>query len=375
MPTIRERKGREGETTFSVLIRRTGFPTRSETFSTRRKALDWAKTVEAEMIEGRHFRNAEARRRTIADAVDRYTAEELPRKRHGGMHAVCLPWWRERIGATKLADVTPALLIEQRGKLQRERFKRADAKAKRTKLAEGEEARTYTRSPATANRYMACLAHVFTVARKEWHWISNNPFDGVRKLRENAGRTRYLSDDERERLLAETAKDTTLHLLVTLALNTAARAGELTRLKWADVDMKEGRLLFRVTKNAQPRAAWIHSEALRLLKDHAKVRQLHRQEVFPGKGRGEYDYAKRFAAAVEAAEIADFRFHDLRHSAATYLAMLGATEQQLRAIGGWKSGIVSRYVHIAAADARDAMEKLANKLHPRVEGGSGDANN
>ena len=77
-----------------------------------------------------------------------------------------------------------------------------------------------------------------------------------------------------------------------------------------------------------------------------------------------------FTRACRLLGIQDLRFHDLRHSAATYLAMLGATEQQLRAIGGWKSGIVSRYVHIAAADARDAMEKLANKLHPKPEGGS-----
>lgn len=65
---------------------------------------------------------------------------------------------------------------------------------------------------------------------------------------------------------------------------------------------------------------------------------------------------------MKAAGIGSFRFHDLRHSAATYLAQLGATEQQLRAIGGWKSGVVSRYVHLAAEDAKDAMQALSNKL-------------
>jgi integrase len=365
MPTIRERTKLNGKRAFHVMVRRVGFPTRTASFPTRKQAEKWATTVEAEMIEGRHFRSADARRRTVADAIDRYTLEEMPRKRNGQMHKVCLPWWKEKIGTLKLGDVTPAVLVEQRAKLQRETFRRADPKAKRTQLKAGEEPRVYTRSASTANRYLSCLAHVFTVARKEWHWLSNNPFDGVRKLRENTGRTRFLSDDERGRLLAETAKDGTLHTLVTLALATAARAGELVRLHWSDVDLKEGRLLFRVTKNAQPRTAWVHGDALALLKEYGKVRQLHRPEVFPGKGRGEYDYAKPFAAAVAAAGIADFRFHDLRHSAATYLAMLGATEQQLRAIGGWKSGIVSRYVHIAANDARGAMQALANKLDGR----------
>ena len=120
-----------------------------------------------------------------------------------------------------------------------------------------------------------------------------------------------LSDDERTRLLAQTIKDPTLHVLVVLALSTAARAGELTGLQWKDVDLKEGRLLFRDTKNTETRAAWLYGDALRLLKDHAKVRQLHKDDVFPRGGKTRYDYAKPFSAAVAAAEVADFRFHDL----------------------------------------------------------------
>jgi integrase len=66
--------------------------------------------------------------------------------------------------------------------------------------------------------------------------------------------------------------------------------------------------------------------------------------------------------AVGAARIPNLRFHDLRHTAATYLAQGGATEQQLRAIGGWRSNIVSRYVHLAAEDAKPALERLATKV-------------
>jgi len=134
---------------------------------------------------------------------------------------------------------------------------------------------------------MATLSHVFTMCCGDWEWLpaGSNPFLGLSKLRESKGRTRNLSDDERDSLLAETAKDATLHTLVTLALATAARAGELVRLTWADVDLKDGRLLFRITKNAQPRTAWVRGDALDQLKQYAKARQLHRPEVFPGKGR------------------------------------------------------------------------------------------
>jgi hypothetical protein len=56
-----------------------GFPTPTASFPTRRLAERWAKTIEADMIEGRHFRGVEARRRTLGEAIDRYLAEELPR--------------------------------------------------------------------------------------------------------------------------------------------------------------------------------------------------------------------------------------------------------------------------------------------------------
>lgn len=363
MAAIRERKKADGSVVFHVQVRMSGFPARTASFPTKRQAERWGKTIEAEMIEGRHFRTAESRRRTVAQTIDRYLEEELPKKRSGDMHRICLRWWKEKLGQIKLGDVTPAILVEYRGKLARETYTRSDPKAKRTELKKGDEPRKYTRSNSSVNRYLACLSHVFTVARKEWHWVGHNPFDGVSKLRESKGRVRYLSEDERTRLLAQTESDKTLHALVVLALSTAARAGELLRLSWRDVDLKEGRLLFRITKNAEPRAVWLHGEALRLMKERSKVRLIKSDAVFPGAdGRGTYDYKKPFAAAIEAASIADFRFHDLRHSAATYLAMEGASEQQLRAIGGWKSGVVSRYVHIASTDAKDVLAKMNRKI-------------
>lgn len=85
-----------------------GFPARTASFPTKRAAERWAKTVEAEMIEGKHFRNSAARRRTLGAAIDRYLLEEVPKKRDGSMHHVRLPWWKEHAGNVKLAEVTPA---------------------------------------------------------------------------------------------------------------------------------------------------------------------------------------------------------------------------------------------------------------------------
>lgn len=359
MPTIRERLDRDGKRAFHVQIRMTGFPARTASFSTRRAAVRWAATIEAEMIEGRHFRSAEARRRTLAQAIDRYVLEELPKKR-GAMHGNHLAWWRAKIGALKLSDITPALVSEHRGKLARETYTRA--KQSKRSTIKGREPARFTRAPATTNRYLSALSHVFTMARKEWHWIAHNPVGAVRKLAEGPGRMRFLSHDERVRLLAETAKDPQLHTYTVLALSTAARAGELWNLKWRDVDLDAGRMHLQVTKNAQPRTAWVHGDALRLLKEHGKVRRLGDGAVFTSKTGKRYRYEKPFAAACKAAQLIDVRFHDLRHTAATMLAREGASEQQLRAIGGWRSGVVSRYVHLAAADARDVLEKMNKKI-------------
>lgn len=133
-------------------------------------------------------------------------------------------------------------------------------------------------------------------------------------------------------------------------------------MQWRDVDLKEGRLYLRKTKNAQPRTAWVHGEALRMLREHGKVRKLGDDRVFASVTGKRYRYDKPFGEACKAADVENFTFHGLRHSAATYLAREGATEQQLKAIGGWKSSVVSRYVHLAAEDAKSVLERMNAKI-------------
>ena len=386
MATIRERKTKSQRSIFHAQVRMAGYPARTASFPTRRQAERWAKTVEADMIEGRHFRNVEARRRTLADAIDRYTENELPKLRNGSTHRSNLPYWREVLGHLKLSEITPAIIVEHRDKLAAGTYTRAKPGAKGSTLKKGETARRFKRKPNTVNNYLVPLGRVFSVARKEWHWISNNPMDGVSKLNPGKGRARYLSEDERIRLLTETAKEPQLHCAVILALSTAARAGEIVNLRWSDVEfetqrgadnrvIEQARLLLRETKNAEPRAAWLHGEALRVMKDHkehgegrrlgkhrSKAREADDDRVFVSVKAKRYDYGDAFETAATAAKVTNFHFHDLRHSAATYLAREGATEQQLKAIGGWKSGVVSRYVHLAAEDAKAVLVRMNEKI-------------
>jgi integrase len=363
MAAIRERVTSKGTRRYHVQVRMTGFPARTASFPTRRQAERWARTIEGQMVDGRHFRDAEARNRTLAEAIDRYVLEEVPKKRDGRMHTVNLSWWRRKLGSTKLADITPAVLIDHRSRLQREPYRRADPTRPKSEH-EGGPVREYERSASTVNRYLAALSHVFTVARREWQWLHINPMENVGKLKEPGGRDRFLSREERMRLLKEARKDPALYTLVVLALSTAARAGELTGLRWSDVDLKNRRMVFRETKNNEQRSVWIPDQALRLLKKRVKARKPDEERVFASARvrDGTYDYTEPFAKACGAAGVEGFRFHDLRHSAATYLARAGATTEQLKAIGGWKSGVASRYVHLVGVDAQAVQKKMVTAI-------------
>lgn len=389
MATIRERTKIAGGKTvpvFHVQIRMAGFPPRTGSFPTRRLAERWATTIEAEMIEGKHFRSVEARRRTVTDAIYRHFTDELrlPKgltdraaisahvkaERAAGREPKFddiitrvgrLLWWHDRIGGLKLADVTSAVIVQQRGELERGTFVRAKPHLKHS-IKHGESAPEYERSAGTVRHYLNALSAVLTRARKEWRWLSHNPFEDVTRPSAGKKSIRFLSEPERKRLLEQTVKDPQLHCFVVVALAITVRAGDLTKLVWRDVDLAEGCLLLRTSQKSEPRIAWAQGEALRLLRAHDPHRRGENERVFISEKGKRYRYRKPFLAALAAAKVEEFTFHGLRHSSATYLARAGATEQQLKAIGGWKSNVVSRYVHLAAEDSKAVVQKMNEKI-------------
>jgi integrase len=166
--------------------------------------------------------------------------------------------------------------------------------------------------------------------------------------------------------------------MVLVALSTAARAGELLGLTWSHVELgeTEGRLMFADTKNGEARIAWLFGEALVAMKAHrarlCSGLAIHKMEemarpVFPGQWShakqkwGRYDYLPRLKKALTAAGLGDMKrpFHALRHTAATTMASMGANGHQLKALGGWKSNAVDRYVHLAANDTKELAKRLA----------------
>lgn len=356
MATISTRTTQDGSKSYRVEIRLAGYPRVSETFARLTDAKRWAAATETAIREGRHFGTVEARRHTLADLIDRYSRDMLPAKKNGEQQHRQLSWWKARIGHHPLADITPALLVECRDALNNEPI--ASPAIDPTRAGP-----VRYRKAATINRYLAALSHCFTIAVKEYGWVDNNPLLKVTRPKEPRGRIRFLSDDERTRFLAacRASASPDLYDAVILALSTGARAQELLGIRWPQIDLTRKVAILLDTKNGERRVLPLGGPALELLRQRAKVRRIDTDLVFPGRTRADkpLDLRTPFESATKAAGLVDFHWHDLRHTAASYLAMNGASLAEIAEVLGHKTlAMVKRYAHLSEAHTANVVEKM-----------------
>jgi integrase len=345
MATIVSVRGKEG-VRYRVQVRLKGSRTESAYFKRKTDAKKWAGQIEAAIREGRYFPSREAAKHTVADLIDRYLQEVSSRKpRSMESREQHLRWWRERLGHLRLRDVTPAAIVEQR-----------DA------LLHGITRRGIERGPGTVNRYLGSLSHAFTIAVREWEWCDQNPCRRVARAQEPRGRVRFLSSEERERLLqaSRESPNRLLYPLVLLAVSTGARRGELLGLRWNAVDFEHRVIRLEHTKNGDRRALPIVGPALDALRELGQVRRIDSDLVFPSRrGAEPAGIQKAWNKAVEQAKLKDFRFHDLRHTAASYLAMSGATPAEIAEVLGHRTlAMVRRYAHLSAEHVVGVVERM-----------------
>ncbi len=332
MASIQKRIRKDGTSSYRVEVRIKGQPPARATFTRLTDAKRWAQQTEAAIRERRYFRVAEAEKHTLAELIDRYL-KDYARTKNDRQR---LLWWREQLGYCLLADLTPARITEGRDRLR-------------------------NRSPATVNRYLSALSHALTIATRDYGWLDDSPMRKVTRMKEPRGRVRFLSDDERERLLqACLDEDPKLYLFVVLLLSTGMRHGEAMGLKWQDVDLVAGRITLHDTKNGERRVAPLVGKARELLREHAKVRPIESPLVFHAvKNRFRTPWEK----ALKRAGIEDFRFHDLRHTAASYLAMNGATMAEIAEVLGHKTlAMVKRYAHLSEAHTTSVVERMNARM-------------
>lgn len=340
MATIRERKNQNGEIHYQAQVRLKGAPPQSATFKRKTDAKRWVQNTESAIREGRHFRTTQSQRHSLADLIDRYKKEILPSKPKSiKAQSRQLDWWKNELGYWTLGDVTPALISEARDKLHK------------------------GRQPGTVVRYMAALSHVFTIAVNEWELVSENPVSKVRKPKEPRGRVRFLSSDERKTLLGA-CKESSCDLLypvVLLALSTGMRQMEVLNLRWADVDFVRSRVILHETKNDERRTVPLAGPAREEIAKLYDKRTPDSTLVFPSQIKPSVPIfiRKHWSIAVKAAKLDDFKFHDLRHTAASYLAMNGASLAEIADILGHKSlQMVKRYAHFSDSHTSKTIESM-----------------
>ena len=352
MPTIESRIASNGAITYRAKVRVKGAPQVSASFARKTDAAKWGRATEVAIREKRYFKNSAAKRYTLADAIDRYVREVLPRKpRTAKFQMHQLAWWRKELGHLLLADVTASVISEARAKLlsQPGRDKR-------------------TRGPATANRYMAVLGHLLSTAVREWEWLEVNSAHRLQKLKEPRGRDRFLSESDCARLLSacKTSSNPNLHDVVVLAISTGMRRNEILSLRFDQIDLTRRMIYLYDTKNGERRAVPLAGLALELMQQRTQCKgdDTNTNLVFAGRtGVTPFDIRKPWYEALEATGLQNIRFHDLRHTAASFLAKGGASLSEVGALLGHKSAAMTkRYTHFAETHLRTVVEKMNARL-------------
>lgn len=314
---------------------------------------------------------------TLADLIDRYMTQYAGRD---SARLYRLSEWQARLGHVPLADLTDEhvfqcleVIAAQPARLFM--GKDADGKAiykpKRSRAA-GEPVR---RSGATVNRYHASLAAVFTWAIKKRVLPrgTENPLHKVERHAEGSGVVRFLSVEERSRLLAacKVSEWPRLYALVLLALTTGARRGELLRLSWADIDLGRCEAHVSTTKNGEPkvlplvRAVAAALDTLRQADAKRFVRTVNKQLVFASRIRPDqpYSFEAHWRAALRDAGIKNFRFHDLRHTCASYLAQEGASLLEIADVMGHRQlAMVKRYAHLTTKSKAQLVNRVLGDI-------------
>lgn len=346
MATINSRT-RGGRKVWLAQIRLKGLAPVSRQFEDKKAAQEWAKEEEAKLDKLREVAGVspEIGTLTLKELCDRYLRDPKAkaldtydeRVRHLG-------YWTQHCGSMRCRSFGPLQILERRDAL----------------LASGI-------TPATVNRYVAAM-------RRAWNWGRNARlidascgWPGEVMLDEDNERVRFLTDDELSAVLAAARQhSTTMHTAVVVAITTGLRANELLRLEWGNVDFGSSCATIRDTKNDAPRSVHLPASAVAALKQLKKQSKVIGKRIFLDADSTPLTYwqlGDAWDAIKAAAKVDDCRWHDLRHSCASYLAQNGASLIEIATVLGHKSLVATkRYAHLIPGAKVTGHDKLNAKI-------------
>ncbi len=245
MASIDKREGTNG-TSYRARVRINGFPIQVKTFDKLGDAKLWVQQTESAIRKG-EFQNVvnEAKRHTLNDVIERYKKEILPRKAPTTQRGeqVLLKYWSHEFGKYALSYITQQMIADKLSELQ--------GSGNRRRLGSDGQPPVplKPKTRATLKHYRDYLEQYFNHA-KQWGWTGTNPVSNIQKYTKlNNSRIRYLTDDERKRLLEASAqiKSLSLYTIVVFALSTGARRSEIMGLTLKDIDLERSQAVFRRT--------------------------------------------------------------------------------------------------------------------------------
>lgn len=354
MGSISRRHRSDGEITYMARVLRAGHPNLTATFKRRTDAVEWLKAQESKILGGRTTVKGAPRLPTVQDAIDRYLSEnecDVNRWTH-------LSRWATALGTVPFRRLNYSAIKEAMGMLRAAPGRTPDGHL----------------SPSSMRVHLCSLSIVCKLARR-LGWIDSNPVDDVESFPQSAVRVRHLNQEELTSLLDACKKSNykPLYLIVLLALSTGMRKQEILSLKWKQVDLNRACLVLYHTKNGMRRSAPLTGKPLALLRARYASRNELSDFVFPGEkpspektcnakpsSERHFDVTAPWTRARQEAGITDFRFHDLRHTTASYLAMNGASLIEIAGVLGHKQlQTVHRYAHLSDDHLGEVVESMS----------------
>jgi integrase len=331
MASIRKRGS-----SWQAQVRREGYPPLSKTFATKADAQAWARDQERSIDRAEApISTRELKGLTVADLLRRYRDTVTPTKRGADPERYRLATLlAHEIGKVSLSKLSPALVAQYR------------------------DDRLAVVQPGSVRRELAILQHCFALARREWGLpLSCNPVLEIKLPDTAKARSRRLLPDDLTKLLDALNANTAWYLrpLITLAVETGMRRGELLSIRWQDINRKARTVCILKTKNGYPRTIPLTPKALETLSGLPRTSE-RVLPVSPNAVRLAWERL-RTRAGIE-----DLRLHDLRHEAVSRFFELGLTTPEVALISGHRDPrMLSRYTHLRP-------EKVAEKLAKATAG-------
>lgn len=214
-------------------------------------------------------------------------------------------------------------------------------------------------SNGTVNRRMSVLRAILRKAVNDWEWLERMP--RVRKLKEPKGRVRFLTPPQAQMLLKELPEH--LRVMAAFALSTGLRQANVKGLRWSQVDMQRG---FAWVEAHQAKAGKgipvpLSADAVNVLRSQFGK---HPEFVFTYHGKPIQQIGtKAWRNALTRAGIQDFRWHDLRHTWASWHVQSGTPLYAVQELGGWASAdMVRRYAHLSAEHLASHAQRFAQSV-------------